>query len=90
MNIALSPELEKLIEAKIMSGRYHSATEVIGEALYLLEQQDDLRDLHSGELQTRLDQGPFCSSPRRGADGESFMAGVLEDLDSKADRRNAG
>jgi putative addiction module CopG family antidote len=66
MNIALSPELEKLIEAKIMSGRYHSATEVIGEALYLLEQQDDLRDLHSGELQTRLDQGPFCSSPRRG------------------------
>lgn len=90
MNIALSPELEKLIEAKIMSGRYHSATEVIGEALYLLEQQDDLRDLHSGELQTRLDRGLSALARGEGADGESFMAGLLEDLDSRADRRNAG
>lgn len=42
MNIALNPNLQKLVKKKISSGLYHSASEVIQEALQLLENQDRL------------------------------------------------
>lgn len=39
MNISLSPELARLIEEKIKTGRYTSADEVIQDALRLLEEK---------------------------------------------------
>lgn len=33
MNISLTPELEKLVQAKVASGLYNNASEVIREAL---------------------------------------------------------
>lgn len=33
MNISLTPELEKLVQAKVQSGLYNNASEVIREAL---------------------------------------------------------
>lgn len=39
MNISLSPELARLIEEKIKTGRYQSADEVIQDALRLLEEK---------------------------------------------------
>ena len=41
MKISLPPELEQLIQAKVASGRYQSASEVIEAALRLLEERDD-------------------------------------------------
>ncbi len=43
MTIALPSELEELVNAKIQSGQYHSASEVIREGLRLLEEKDALR-----------------------------------------------
>ena len=43
MNVSLTPELEKFIAAKVLSGRYNSASEVIRETLRLLEGQDEAR-----------------------------------------------
>jgi putative addiction module CopG family antidote len=40
MNISLTSELERFVQAKVRSGRYSSASEVIREALRLLELQD--------------------------------------------------
>ena len=37
MNVSLTPELEKFVAAKVESGRYTSASEVVREALRLLE-----------------------------------------------------
>ena len=42
MAIALPTELEELMNAKIQSGQYHSAGEVIRESLRLLEEKDML------------------------------------------------
>jgi antitoxin ParD1/3/4 len=43
MNVSLTPELEKLVSAKVESGRYNSASEVVREALRLLEEHDRAR-----------------------------------------------
>lgn len=51
MNIALSKELEQLIQDKVKSGRYLSASEVVGEALRLLDERDSRLDSFSSRLQ---------------------------------------
>jgi antitoxin ParD1/3/4 len=40
MNICLPPELEEIVRKKLESGRYNSASEVISEALQLLDRYD--------------------------------------------------
>jgi antitoxin ParD1/3/4 len=43
MNVSLTPELDKFVAAKVKSGRYNSASEVVREALRLLEEHDRAR-----------------------------------------------
>ena len=40
MNISLTPQLEKLVHDRVKSGLYTSASEVVREALRLLESRD--------------------------------------------------
>jgi antitoxin ParD1/3/4 len=60
MNVSLTPVLEKLIQKKVKSGVYNNASEVVREALRLLEEQDKIKELKlqklRSELQTGLDQ----------------------------------
>ena len=43
MNVSLTPELETLVNEKVKSGDYNSASEVVREALRLLKEQDELK-----------------------------------------------
>jgi antitoxin ParD1/3/4 len=58
MNVSLTPELEKFVSAKVETGRYNSASEVVREALRLLEEHDQARAAQlagfNGELGRRL------------------------------------
>jgi antitoxin ParD1/3/4 len=49
-NVSLTPELEALVDSKVASGRYRSASEVVRAALRLLE-----------ERERRLDTNPKTS-----------------------------
>ena len=59
MNVSLTVELEKFVSAKVESGRYNSASEVVREALRLLEEHDQARSVQlagfNQELGRRLD-----------------------------------
>ena len=57
MNISLNPHLESLIQAKVESGLYNSASEVIREALRLMEERDQLRELRLEELRREIQRG---------------------------------
>lgn len=54
MNVSLTPELEKFISAKVESGRYNSAGEVVREALRLLEEHDSARAAQLAEFNEEL------------------------------------
>jgi antitoxin ParD1/3/4 len=41
-NVSLTPELEALVDSKVASGRYRSASEVVRTALRLLDERDRL------------------------------------------------
>ncbi len=61
MNVNLTPQLEELVRSKVASGLYTSASEVVREALRLLEEQDRLREAKleqlRGEIRRGLDSG---------------------------------
>jgi antitoxin ParD1/3/4 len=54
MNVSLTPELEKLVNTKVSSGRYNSASEVVREALRLLEEHDRARASQLAEFNQEL------------------------------------
>ncbi len=45
MNVSLTPELETLVSRKVKTGRYTTASEVVREALRLLDDYDRLREI---------------------------------------------
>jgi len=57
MNISLTPYLEDLVKGKVESGLYNSASEVMREALRLLEERDRLRELRFEELRREIQKG---------------------------------
>lgn len=57
MNISLTPHLEELVKRKVDSGLYVSASEVLREALRLLEERDRLYALRLEELRTEIKMG---------------------------------
>jgi antitoxin ParD1/3/4 len=65
MNISLTPRLEEMIREKIASGSYSSASEVVREALRLLELEDQLRALKlqrlRQDIREGLESGPVSS-----------------------------
>lgn len=62
MNINLTPQLEEMIRTKVSSGLYNSASEVVREALRLMEREDQVRAATLAQLrqdiQDGLDSGP--------------------------------
>ncbi len=69
MNVSLTPKLEEFVARKVDSGRYTSASEVVREALRLLEESDQARSLQLatfgqelGHRLAALDRGEFLDS----------------------------
>ncbi len=54
MNVSLTPELENLVNEKVKSGLYNSASEVIRESLRLLQEQDLLKQIRRDELRREI------------------------------------
>jgi antitoxin ParD1/3/4 len=57
MNISLTPELERYINAKVNSGMYTSASEVVRESLRLLHMYEDLKNQRIQQLNFAIDVG---------------------------------
>jgi antitoxin ParD1/3/4 len=79
MNVHLTPELEVFVQTKVKSGRYNSASEVVREALRLLEERDHLLDLRKEAIRQNIDAGWESLRRGEGVDGEAFFT----DLEGK-------
>jgi antitoxin ParD1/3/4 len=62
VNISLTPELEKLIEERVKSGLYTSASEVVREGLRLLQERDQLKQIKLDELRRQIQIGIDASN----------------------------
>lgn len=71
MSVPLTPELEQLIRQKVETGLYRSASEVVREALRLLEERDRLQAPRLEELRREIrvgidqaDRGELLDGPK--------------------------
>jgi antitoxin ParD1/3/4 len=56
MNVSLTPELERLVNEKVESGLYQTASEVVREALRLLKDRDQAREQLRADVQAGFGQ----------------------------------
>ncbi len=57
MNVSLTPDLEQFIQAKVETGLYQSASEVIREGLRLLQERDMFHTMKLQALQAEIQKG---------------------------------
>jgi antitoxin ParD1/3/4 len=57
MNIDLTPQLEDMVKPKVSSGLYNPASEVVREALRLLEEKDRLPQAKLDQLRQDIRDG---------------------------------
>lgn len=76
MNVSLTPRLEALIKKKLKSGLYNSASEVVREALRLLDERDRLKKMKLEEIRKEVLAGV-----------EQLDKGLSKPLDESTARR---
>lgn len=57
ININLTPQLEAMVRDKVAGGLYGSASEVVREALRLMQEQDQLRAIKLEQLRADIRAG---------------------------------
>lgn len=78
MNITLNPEQEKFIQEKLISGKYHTADEVIVEAFRLLEERDKHYENWIQETRKKVAVGTAQLDRGEGLDGETVVEKLRE------------
>jgi len=86
MNISLTTELQDMVQEKVASGRYTSASEVVREALRLMEDRDHILALQGQEIRGKIDAGMESLRAGRSNDGDDYFDRV-EALIDKSDKR---
>lgn len=80
MNISLTNELEAVVNEKVKSGMYNSASEVVREGLRLLQQRDEMREAKLNALRGEIQKGIGDLEAGRFRDGDEAMADIKERL----------
>ena len=76
MNVSLTPELEGLVTAKVESGMYNSASEVIRAGLRLLYEHDKAREEKLDWLKIEIQKGIDDLEAGRYRDGQEVMSEI--------------
>ena len=63
MNISLTPKLEGFVKAKVRTGDYNSASEVIREALRVLQEREADRKVQMHALKRLIREGERSGDP---------------------------
>lgn len=88
VNVSLTPELDAFLQSRVNSGRYQTASEVVREALRLLEHQERARESAFQELKAKLQHGAAQAERGELLDGEEVFA-ELKTLINKRRRKGS-
>ena len=84
VDIDLTLELEQLVHSKIRTGRYSSASEVVREALRLMQE----RDVRKEVIREKIAKGLLSRSMGRLVDGEAVFDRLESELDALEDQES--
>jgi antitoxin ParD1/3/4 len=83
VNVSITPELDRFLQSRVKSGRYQTTSEVVREALRLLERHERERDEAFHQLKAKLKRG--ASQAKRGQllDGDEVFEELREMIDER-------
>ncbi len=85
MHISLTPELESRVRAKVETGLYNNASEVVREALRFMETHEDwIREIKLAQLRAQLQVGIDQLERGEGiaVDSKSALDTLFDDIKS--------
>jgi antitoxin ParD1/3/4 len=82
MHVSLSPQLDAYVLDKVKSGRYNSASEVIREALRLMQEREEERMVRVAEVRQKLAEG------QADIDAGRYFEGTIDEVRERV--RSAG
>jgi antitoxin ParD1/3/4 len=78
VNVSITPELDAFLQSRVKSGRYQTTSEVVREALRLLERQERERDEAFYQLKTKLERGATQAENGKLLDGDEVFDELRE------------
>jgi antitoxin ParD1/3/4 len=78
VNISLTPELGAFLQSRVKTGRYQTTSEVVREALRLLERQEKEREHVFRQLKAKLQRGAAQAARGELLDGDQVFAELRE------------
>jgi antitoxin ParD1/3/4 len=78
VNISLTPQLTKFLQSRVKSGRYQTTSEVVRNALRLLERQEIQQESGLRQLKAKLNRGAAQAERGELLDGETVFAELCD------------
>jgi antitoxin ParD1/3/4 len=83
VNISLTPELDAFLQSRVKSGRYQTSSEVVREALRLLQRQEEERDRAFRQLKAKLERGAGQAERGELLDGNEVFEELRELIEER-------
>lgn len=88
VNISITPELDSFLHSRVKSGQYQTTSEVVREALRLLQHQVEDRAASLRELKTKLKRGAAQAERGNLLDGDEVFAELRDLIEKRRHARN--
>ena len=83
VNISITPELDAFLQSRVSSGRYQTTSEVVREALRLLERQEAEREQSMQQLKAKFERGAAEAERGELFDGEEVFEELREMIEER-------
>jgi antitoxin ParD1/3/4 len=83
VNISLTPELGAFLQSRVKSGRYQTTSEVVREALRLLQNQEKEREEGLKQLRAKLQRGAAEADRGEVLDGDSVFQELRQMIEER-------
>ena len=90
VNISITPELDAFIQNRVKSGRYQTTSEVVREALRLLERHERERDEAFRKLKAKLKRGAGQAERSELIDGDEVFDELREMIEERRRAKATG
>jgi antitoxin ParD1/3/4 len=83
VNVSLTPQLDAFLQSLVKSGRYQTTSEVVREALRLLQRQEKEWDEAFKQLKTKLERGAAQAKRGELLDGDQIFEELRELIEER-------
>ena len=83
VNISITPELDAFLQSRVKSGRYQTTSEVVREALRLLERHEQDREAAILQLKAKLQRGAGQAERGELIDGDEVFDELRQMIDER-------